>query len=143
MDFNSLTPDDQEKIKNKNLLKIGLLCIKLTEDYFRENRYILSKREIDEGETFEIKYKKRELENNLDIGSFIIDSDNKKYHRVFQLTANDEPKIHCFVDKVSCIVYKPRNSTSANKKLGWDIDECIRVADWRGYYLNKDPEIGD
>jgi hypothetical protein len=41
------------------------------------------------------------------------------------------------------IVYKPRNSTSANKKLAWDIDECIRVADWRGYYLNEDPKIGE
>lgn len=130
-------------IKNKILLKTGLLCIKLTKDYFRETLYILNRRELEEGETIEIKYKKRELENNLDIGSFVIDNDSKKYYRILQLTDTDVPKTHCFVDINTGIVYKPRNSTSANKKIAWSIDECIRVADWRGYYLNKDPEIGD
>jgi hypothetical protein len=134
--------EERDRVKNMILLKTGLLCLKLTNDYFRETRYILSRRELEEGETIEIKYKKRELDNNLDIGSFVIDDDNKKYYRILQLTDSDSPKTHCFIDMNSGIVYKPRSSTSANKKIAWDIDECIRVADWRGYYLNEDPKIG-
>lgn len=135
--------EEKNRIKNEILLKTGLLCLRLTEDYFRETRYILSKREAEEGETVEIKYKRRELDNNIDIGSFVIDDDNRKYYRIIQLTDNDVPKTHCFVDMNTGIVYKARNSTSANKKLAWNIDECIRVADWRGYYLNEDPKIGE
>lgn len=133
--------EEKNRIKNIILLKTGLLCLRLTGDYFRETRYILDRRESEEGETIEIKYKKRELDNNLDIGSFVIDGDSKKYYRILQLTDTDVPKTHCFVDINTGIVYKPRNSTSANKKIAWDIDECIRVADWRGYYLNQDPKI--
>lgn len=130
--------EEKSNTKNKILLKTGILCLKLIKDYFRESHYILNRRELEEGETIEIKYKKRELENNLDIGSFIIDENNSKYYKILQLTESNTPKIHCFIDKNSGIVYKPRNSVSANKKIFWDIDECIRVADWRGYYLNED-----
>lgn len=135
--------EEKNRVQNMILLKTGLLCLRLTEDYFRETRYILSKMEAENGETIEIKYKKRELDNNIDIGSFVIDDDNRKYYRVLQLTDTDVPKTHCFVDMKTGIVYKPRNSTTANKKLAWDIDECIRLADWRGYYLNEDPKIGE
>lgn len=135
--------EERNLVKNQILLKTGLLCLKLTRDYFRETRYILGRREQEEGETLEIKYKKRELDNNLDIGSFVIDDDNKKYYRVIQLTDTDTPKTHCFIDMNTGTVYKPRSSTTANKKLAWDLDECLRVADWRGYYLNEDPKIGD
>jgi hypothetical protein len=135
--------EEKERVERMILLKTGLLCLRLTEDYFRETRYILSKMEAEGGETLEIKYKRRELDNNIDIGSFVIDDDNRKYYRILQLTDTDVPKTHCFVDMKTGIVYKPRNSTTANKKLAWDIDECIRVADWRGYYLNEDPKIGE
>ena len=37
-------------------------------------------------------------------------------------------------------VYKPRTQTTANKKYWWDLDECLKIADCHGYYLNKDPE---
>ncbi len=42
------------------LLKTGLLCLKLTEQYFGEQKYIADK-ESDEKKR---KFKKRELENN-------------------------------------------------------------------------------
>ena len=43
--------EEKERVKNMILLKTGLLCLKLTEDYLRETRYILSRRELEEGET--------------------------------------------------------------------------------------------
>ncbi len=118
------------------LLKTGLLCIKLTEQYFGEQKYIADK----EGDDKKKKFKKRELENNYNIGSFIIDDDNRKYYRVLQLTDDDDCKAHCFVDMVDGVVYKPRSQTAANKKVMWDLNQCLQVADWRGFYLNPDPE---
>jgi len=118
------------------LLKTGLLCIKLTEQYFGEQKYIADKESDDKKR----KFKKRELENNYNIGSFIIDDNNRKYYRVLQLTDDDDCKTHCFVGMVDGVVYKPRSQTAANKKITWDLNQCLRTADWRGFYLNPDPE---
>ena len=118
------------------LLKTGLLCIKLTENYFAEQTYIADK----EGDPVKKKFKKRELDNNYNIGSFVIDDNNRKYYRVLQLTDDDDCKTHCFVGMTDGVVYKPRSQTAANKKVTWDLNECLKLADWRGFYLNPDPK---
>jgi hypothetical protein len=121
------------------LLKTGLLCIQLTKDYFRESYYILNRIQEENGESFETKFKRKELDSNLDIGSFIVDTSGKKYYKILQLNDEDEPKIHAFIDIEEHKVYKPRTANSANRKLGWKLDDCLRFADWRGNYLNADP----
>lgn len=131
---------EKERIKKLLLLKTGLLCIKLTNDYRRESYWILDRLEKQNGESIDTKYKRRELDNNLDLGAFFMDIDNRKYYKIYQVTEDDEPKVHAFVDFIDGKVYKPRSSSSANRTLGWDIDLCLNVADWRGYYLNKDPD---
>tara|TARA_X000000368_G_scaffold366400_1_gene313180 strand:- start:592 stop:1074 length:483 start_codon:yes stop_codon:yes gene_type:complete len=118
------------------LLKTGLLCIKLTENYFAEQTYIADKEE----DPVKKKFKKRELDNNYNIGSFVIDDNNRKYYRVLQLTDDDDCKTHCFVGMTDGVVYKPRSQTAANKKVTWDLNECLKLADWRGFYLNPDPK---
>ena len=60
--------------------------------------------------------------------------------KIVQILDEDEYKLHAFVGFADGVVYKPRNDHSANRKLGWDLDLCIRVCDWRGFYLNKDPK---
>jgi hypothetical protein len=132
--------EEVEKFKQTIYFKTGLLCLALTKDYRRESYWILQRTIEEEGESLDSKYKKRELDNNLDLGSFIIDADNRKYFKILQITEDDEPKVHAFVDFTDGKVYKARGSASANRKLGWDIDLCVRVADWRGFYLNKDPD---
>tara|TARA_Y100000022_G_C13021769_1_gene271483 strand:- start:88 stop:504 length:417 start_codon:yes stop_codon:yes gene_type:complete len=122
--------------KNELLCKVGLLCIKLTSDYRRETLWRLS-RIVDSRDN---ALKQKELESNFDIGSFIVDCDNRKYFKIVQILDEDEYKTHAFVGFADGVVYKPRNDHSANRKLGWDLDECIRVCDWQGFYLNKDPE---
>tara|TARA_B100002019_G_scaffold153462_1_gene132308 strand:+ start:664 stop:1104 length:441 start_codon:yes stop_codon:yes gene_type:complete len=131
--------DEKEKFKKELYLKSGLLCLHLTKDYRREEYWKLGRLE-QSGESFDTKYKRRELENNLDLGAFILDADNRKYFKIYQITEDDDPQIHAFVDFTDGMVYKPRSESSANRKLGWDIDLCLKVADWHGYYLNKDPE---
>ena len=61
--------------KNKLLSKVGLLCIKLTSDYRRDTLWKLS-RIIDQtgGSSKDIELKKKELETNFDIGSFIVEN---------------------------------------------------------------------
>ena len=127
--------------KNELLSKVGLLCIKLTSDYRRETLWKLT-RITDQtgGSSRDIELKKKELESNFDIGSFIVDCDNRKYFKIVQILDEDEYKTHAFVGFADGVVYKPRNDHSANRKLGWDLDLCIRVCDWRGFYLNKDPK---
>lgn len=129
-----------DNFKKETYLRTGLLCLALTKDYRRESYWILQRTIEQEGESLETKYKKRELDNNLDLGAFIMDCDNRKYFKILQITEDDEPKVHAFVDFVDGKVYKPRGPASANRKLGWDMDLCLRVADWRGFYLNKDPD---
>ena len=116
--------------------KTGLLCLRLTREYFRVQHHIADH----EDDATKKKFMKRELDNNYNIGSFIIDDNNRKYYRVLQLTDDDDCKAHCFVDMFDGRVYKPRTQTTANKKYWWDLDECLKIADCHGYYLNKDPE---
>jgi hypothetical protein len=73
--------DDQ---KRKVLNRVGLLCLALTSDYRRENYWRIDRIEATEGVTLETKFKRRELDNNLDIGLFVIDCEkrNKKYFKV-------------------------------------------------------------
>ena len=59
--------------KNKLLSKVGLLCIKLTSDYRRETLWKLTRIIEQTGEpSRDIALKKKELESNFDIGSFIV-----------------------------------------------------------------------
>lgn len=130
----------KQQLKEQTLKKAALLCIRLTKDYHRESNWILDRIIEQEGETFETKYKKKELESNSEIGTFFLDIDNRKYFKILYTNDDYEIKTHAFVDFEDGKVYKPRSSTSANRQLGWDIDLCLRVADWHGFYLNKDPE---
>ena len=123
------------------LLKCGLLCLKLTNDYRAHTKFILDRREKQEGLTPSMEFKRREMNNSLDIGSFILDNHSKKYHRIYQINDSDGLDLHALVDNSTGIVYKPKSNGYANKNLSWDINQCIRVADWRGYYLNADPVI--
>ena len=118
------------------MLKTGLLCLRLTKEYFRVHHHIADH----EDDAKKKKFMKRELENNYNIGSFFIDDNNRKYYRVLQLTDDDDCKTHCFVGMLDGVVYKPRSQTAANKKITWDLNQCLQTADWRGFYLNPDPE---
>lgn len=123
------------------LLKSGLLCLRLTKDYNNNTRFILSRIEQEEGNTNRVKFKKRELENNLEIGAFILDTNGKKYYRIYQLDDCDSYKLHCIIDSTDGTIFKPKLDGYPNKNLKWSIDECIRFADWKGYYLNADPIV--
>lgn len=131
----------EDNLKEKYLNKVGMLCIALTKDYRRETLWMLDRIESQEGESLETKFKRREVNNNFEIGAFVIDISNRKYFKICRIDDEGELHTHAFVSFEDGTVYKPKTETTANKALGWDIDECIRVADWRGYYLNKDPKI--
>jgi len=126
---------------NSNVLnKSGLLCLKLTSHYRNQTKFILTRKEQAEGETLEVKLRKRQLNKNLDLGSFLLDTSGKKYYRIYQYN-EDGNILHAIIDSITGTVYKPRSNGYPNKDLSWDIDECIRVADWKGYYLNANPAI--
>ena len=83
------------------MLKTGLLCLRLTKEYFRVHHHIADH----EDDAKKKKFMKRELENNYNIGSFFIDDNNRKYYRVLQLTDDDDCKAHCFVGMTDGRVY--------------------------------------
>ena len=130
--------DDQ---KRKVLNRVGLLCLALTNDYRRENYWRINRIEETQGVTLETKFARRELDNNLDIGLFVIDCEkrNKKYFKVSMINEDLELTPHAFVDFTTSRVHRVKGK-SADKNVHWDLDDCIRLCDWRGYYLNKDPE---
>ena len=55
--------------------KTGLLCLRLTREYFRVHHHIADH----EDDATKKKFMKRELDNNYNIGSFIIDDNNRKF----------------------------------------------------------------
>jgi hypothetical protein len=132
MDTNLSTQTIDEK---SILLKTGFLCLKLTKNYFNEVSSIAKKLIRDNIDVRSNKFKLKELDNYLELGSFFIE-ETKKYYKVYQFTDESDSKIHCFVDKESGLVYKPLNRNSPNKRRVYEIDKCILHADWRGYYLN-------
>jgi hypothetical protein len=127
--------------KRKVLNRVGLLCLALTNDYRRENYWRINRIEDTQGVTLETKFARRELDNNLDIGLFVIDCEkrNKKYFKVSMINEDLELTPHAFVDFTTSRVHRVKGK-SADKNVHWDLDDCIRLCDWRGYYLNKDPE---
>jgi hypothetical protein len=120
------------------LLKTGLLCLRLTTNYFNEVSSIAKKQIRDNINVRDNNFKLKELENYLELGSFFIE-ESKKYYKIHQFTDESDSKIHCFVDKENGLVYKPVNRNSPNKKRSYQIDTCIDCADWRGYYLSDVP----
>lgn len=128
--------------KRKILNKVGLLCLALNKDYVRENLWRIDRIESTEGVTLETKFKRREINNNLEIGAFVVDCEkrNKKYFKICMINEEFELVPHAFVDFTTGRVHKAKTSKSADKNLGWDIDFCIKYCDWRGYYLNRDPK---
>ncbi len=127
--------------KRAVLNKVGLLCLALNRDYRRENLWRISRIEASEGESLETKFKKREINNNLEIGSFVIDCEkrNKKYFKICRIDDEIELIPHAFVDFTTSRVHRVKGK-SADKTVHWDLDECIRICDWQGFYLNKDPQ---
>lgn len=127
-------------MESKNILiKSGLLCIKLTKDYYSHNKFLLDRLEQDESNSQKVKFKRREMKNNLEIGAFILDTTGKRYYRIYQLDDCDSYSLHCIIDSTTGIVFKPKSDGYPNKGISWNIDECIRVADCGGNYLNLDP----
>ena len=84
---------------------------------------------------------RRGLENSLEIGAFVIDCEkrNKKYFKICRIDDEYEFVPHAFVDFTTSRVHRVKGK-NADKNVHWDLDDCIRLCDWRGYYLNKDPE---
>lgn len=117
------------------LLKVGFLCLRLTKNYFNEVSNIAKKQIRDNINVRDNKFKLKELENYLELGSFFIE-ETRKYYKINQFTDESDLKVHCFVDKENGLVYKPMNRNSPNKKKMHQIDKCIECADWRGYYLS-------
>lgn len=117
------------------LFKVGLLCLRLTKNYFTEVSTIAKKQIRDNINVRDNKFKLKELENYLELGSFFIE-ETKKYYKIHQFTDESDSKVHCFVDKQTGLVYRPLNTNSPNKKKTHQIDKCITCADWRGYYLS-------
>ena len=128
--------------KWKILKKVGLLCLALNKDYRRETLWRIGRIEETQGITLDTKFKRREIENNLEIGAFVIDCEkrNKKYFKVCRIDEEFDLIPHAFVDFTTGKVHKAKSIKSADKNLGWDIDFCIKYCDWRGNYLNKDPK---
>ena len=128
--------------RKRNILnRVGLLCLALTHDYRKENYWRIDRIEATEGVTLDTKFKRRELDNNLDIGLFVIDCEkrNKKYFKISMINEDLELTTHAFVDFTTSRVHRVKGKT-AGKTVHWDLEECIRLCDWRRYYLNKDPE---
>ena len=99
--------------KNELLCKVGLLCIKLTSDYRRETLWRLS-RIVDSRDN---ALKQKELESNFDIGSFIVDCDNRKYFKIVQILDEDEYKTHAFVGFADGVVYNLEMPTQRTENL--------------------------
>ena len=127
--------------KREILNKVGLLCLALNKDYRRETLWRLTRIEETQGETLETKFMRRGLENSLEIGAFVIDCEkrNKKYFKICRIDDEYELVPHAFVDFTTSRVHRVKGK-NADKNVHWDLDDCIRLCDWRGYYLNKDPE---
>jgi hypothetical protein len=127
--------------KREILNKVGLLCLALNKDYRRETLWRLTRIEETQGETLETKFMRRGLENSLEIGAFVIDCEkrNKKYFKICRIDDEYEFVPHAFVDFTTSRVHRVKGK-NADKSVHWDLDDCIRLCDWRGYYLNKDPE---
>ena len=51
-------------------------------------------------------------------------------------TENYEQLLERFTKRIKQV----GSQTSANRSHWWDLDECLKIADCHGYYLNKDPE---
>lgn len=127
--------------KRKVLNKVGLLCLALNKDYRRETLWRLTRIEETQGVTLETKFMRRGLENSLEIGAFVVDCEkrNKKYFKICRIDDEYEFVPHAFVDFTTSRVHRVKGK-SADKNVHWDLDDCIRLCDWRGYYLNKDPK---
>lgn len=125
-----------DSTRNDILLNTGLLCLKLTDDYIKENSRILKNQIRDGVNVRDNKLKLKELENCFEIGLFVIE-ESKKYYKVMQITDEYDLKIHCFVEMETGLVYKPQSKNYPSKKASLDLKDCIRFADWRGYYLKS------
>lgn len=115
------------------LSKVKELCSRLTADYYRDNIKSCKKLISNEIDLKSNKLKLKELNNYKNDELFSIDT-GRKYHKIIRVD-QEEPDAHCFVDIYNGEVYPPQTQTSPNKKRSYDLDKCISIADWRGYYL--------
>lgn len=131
--------EKSEKEKDKNIIieKVNQLCLKLTEDYYRDN-IKLCKRLITNNIDINLNKKKISNLSNSEDQLYVVDT-GRKYHKIIMKIGKTED-VHCFVDIFTGKVYNPQSDTSPNKKRVYDLDKCILVADWRGYYLKDVPD---
>ena len=139
--YYSLFPDQRPHYSIDPLDKIRenvkILCSSLKRDYVRETKRFSSRMIKLNIDVEKHEQNLKEIEN--DEVNFIIDEGNK-YYKVVQIFPDNKSKVHCFVDIDSGDVYKPQSSTSASKKVFFNLEKCIKICDWRGYYLKDVPD---
>ena len=86
--------------KGAILNKVGLLCLALNRDY-EENLWRISRIEASEGESLGDKVQEEEINNNLEIGSFVVDCEKRNKKAILRsVRIDDEARLipHAFVD---------------------------------------------
>lgn len=139
--YYSLFPDQRPHFDVDPLDKIrenvNLLCSSLKKDYIRETKRF-STRMIRSNVNVE-KYEQILKDIEDDKINFIVDEGNK-YYKIIQTLPENNSKVHCFVDIDNGEVYKPKSSTSPSKQVSFNLEKCIKICDWRGYYLKNVPD---
>lgn len=138
--YYSLFPDQRPHYSVDPLDKIRedveTLCASLKRDYVRETERFSTRLIKSNVDVEKHQQRLKEIEN--DEINFIIDEGNK-YYKIVQVFP-DKSKVHCFVDIDSGEVYKPHSSTYPCKKISFNLERCIKICDWRGYYLKDVPD---
>ena len=73
--------------------------------------------------------------------SYELNSDGRKYHKVFMHIGDRRDSIHAFIDKKTGEVYKPASLKAPAKHVRYNLlliesrEECLARADWAGGYL--------
>lgn len=132
----------EKEFEVENILgKVKELCSRLTADYYRDNINTCRKLIANQIDLKTNKLKLNELTHYRTDEFFSIDP-GRKYYKVVSpsLEENNSLDTHCFVDIFTGEVYPPQSQTSPNRRRSYDLDKCISIADWRGYYLKDVPE---
>jgi hypothetical protein len=70
-----------------------------------------------------------------------LNSDGRKYHKIYMCINGKRDSIHAFVDKITGEVYKPANTKQPAKHVRFNLlsipsrEEMFERCDWAGGYL--------
>lgn len=73
--------------------------------------------------------------------SYELNSEGRKYHKIFMCINGKRDSIHAFIDKKTGDVYKPASTKAPAKGVRYNLlsissrEECFARADWAGGYL--------